>query len=66
MVGFNFAPTGWAFCNGQTMRYCTKRGPLFAFRDNLRRQRHDHVQPSQFARSRSDTHGAVHHRLDVG
>ena len=39
MFGFNFAPTGWAQCNGQLLPTLTEHRPFFATRNNLRRRR---------------------------
>ena len=45
LVPYNFAPRGFAFCNGQICRsHRTRR--FFAARHDLRRQRADHVRPA--------------------
>ena len=35
---FNFAPKGWAWCDGQLLAAFTKHGPVLLARYDLRRQ----------------------------
>ncbi len=54
-VGFNFAPAGWALCQGQLLSISENRDPIPAHRHDVRRQRADDLWfagPSRARRAR--------------
>jgi hypothetical protein len=55
----NFAPRGWAFCNGQIMSISQNTALFSLLGDDLRRQRHDDLRSTGPA-------GKVGHRLRPG
>ncbi len=46
---FNFAPTGWAFCNGQILPLSQKHGVVFTVGHYLRRRREIQFCPAEHA-----------------
>ena len=71
MFGFNFAPRGWAMCNGQLLRYQPEHRAVLAARHHLRRQRDLELPAAQPAGARAHAPGIervqqLRRRRDVG
>ena len=57
LVAFNFAPVGWAFCDGHAPVHRPESGAVSTDRHDLRRRRSDDVRPAGPAQSHSAAPG---------
>ena len=57
IFGFNFAPSGWALCNGQILPISQNTALFSLLGNDLRRQRSIHLRPAEYAGQRADASG---------